>query len=212
MAFLGRILDHRGDAGAELGGEPVTFGARGHLAVMLVDRDGDLPLQRGEPHQRVDQRRHPGIGPVQPAHQHVERRAVARADHREQRQGRHIRLVRRRHRSFDRFDPAPARGVQEAAAQEHAAQFDHPFGILRCPDPLVRETSQPLRPIGFGYRVDLGRDDLPRRARRADQRAVEIECVQPAGKIDRRGDRVLGRQVGAGQRVAPSRYIVDPQC
>ena len=199
VALVGRGLDHRRDPVAKFRRQRVARDPRRVRAVRIIDRDGNLAFQRGQPHQRVDIDRQLGVRPVDPPHQHLQRGTVTRADHRQQRHRRHTRDIGRRDGALDRLDPgAPAR-IEEAIAQEGAADLDHLLGLVRCPDPLVGETAQPLFPIRLRDMRDLGSQRRPDFAARAAERSVEVENPQPCREVDRGRNRAGNRQVGGGQ-------------
>ena len=182
-------LDGSADRVAELGREPVARHLGAVFAVHVVDFYGDVGFQRRKPHQRVDQRRHARIGAADAADQHFQRRAIARADHRQQRHRRHALVIGGGDRTLDRFDPSLGGGVQEAVAQEYHAHVDHLGGIGWCPIALLGEAAHPLMPIGGGNGLDLGLQNVPAFATRLEQRALEVEHAEPRRGVDPRTHR-----------------------
>ena len=207
LALARGALDGAADRIAEILGEPVARRLGAVLAIHVVDLDGDVALQRGEAHQRVDQ---PGESPVlgaDPADQDLERHPVARADHREQRHRRHVRSIGGGDRTLDRFDPGPPLGVQKAVPEEDDAEIDHLLRIVGRPAALVGEAAQPLLPIGFRDRADLRLQRLPGGAARGGQRPFEIEDAKTGAHVDAGGRGARCRQIlkrnGVGHETCP---------
>ena len=183
------ILHGQRDAVAELRRQPVALDLRAVRAIAVVDFDGDLALQRGQPHQRVDQFQQLGIARGHRGHQHGQRHAVAGADHRQQRHRRHPGGIGGRDRALDRVDPRPLARVEEAVAQELASQIDHPVVARVLPRRFGREAMLPMFPIGARNLAHARLQQGPGGARAVGKPAVGIEDAEPLVQVERGGDR-----------------------